>query len=459
VEEELFETWNEALSSFSALSLVSGVVSFRAALDELRQLLSMHSEAPNLAAPVQILDASQASGLRFDRALVARLSEDTWPPSFFGFPFLPLKLQREQHVPGASPQSLREERERMTKDLFLSTREITATWTRRLSPLAKPFVSTEDVETTIWTGQSAWQSFKPAMLEETDDSQAPEFIPKTTTRGGTSVIRAQSLCPFRAFAEYRLHAASPEEGCLGLDSRERGGNLHKALEIVWQKLRTQDTLRRTTQAELEALVGRAAAQAVANDRSSPFSQVVAAVEIQRLKEVILDWLAIEKDRAQNFTVQTVEEEKYLDLGGLRLRLRIDRIDRLPNGQFLLIDYKSGEQKRSKLELPRPQEPQLLVYAAGLPGQVDGILFAQLKGRDVRPVGFTREKQFKSKTVDVEGAAWEEFLAQSQIEVERLARQFKAGCAALDPRNGACDYCSQKPLCRIQENQGGAETEE
>jgi ATP-dependent helicase/nuclease subunit B len=458
-EQDLLERWKEILSSLSALSLVSGTVTFKTALDDLRQLLSMQSEAPNLTAPVQVLDTSQASGLRCDKVLIAGLSEDTWPPPFFGSPFLPLKLQREHQVPGASPQSLREERERMTRDLFILAPEITATWTRRVSPLAKPFVTTEHLETTIWMGQSAWQSFKPAVLEETDDSQAPEFIPPTTTRGGTSVIRAQSLCPFRAFAEYRLHAASPEEGCLGLDSRERGGNLHKALEIVWQKLHTRDRLRATTQAELETLVEWAATEAVASDRSSPFGQVVAAVEVQRLKEVILEWLAIERDRAQNFTVETVEEEKYLDLGGLRLRLRIDRIDRLANGQLLLIDYKSGEQKRSKLELPRPQEPQLLVYAAGLPGQVDGILFAQLKARDVRPVGFTRDKQFKSKTVDVEGAGWEEFLAQSEIEVERLAKQFKSGCAALDPRNGACDYCSQKPLCRIQENQGGAETEE
>jgi probable DNA repair protein len=458
-EQDLLERWNEILSTLSTLSLISGTMSFKAALDDLRQLLSTQSEVPNLTAPVQILDTSQASGLRFDKVLIAGLAEDTWPPPSFGSPFLPLKLQREHQVPGASPQSLREDRERMTKDLFISAPEVKATWTRRLSPFAKPFVTTEHAETTIWMGQSAWQSFKPAVLEQTDDSQAPEFLPPTTTRGGTSVIRAQSLCPFRAFAEYRLHAASPEEGCLGLDSRERGGNLHKALEIVWQKLRTRDHLRATTQAELETLVEWAGSEAVASDRSSPFGQVVAAVEVQRLKEVILDWLAIERDRAQNFTVETVEEEKYLDLGGLRLRLRIDRIDRLANGQLLLIDYKSGEQKRSKLELPRPQEPQLLVYAAGLSGQVDGILFAQLKARDVRPVGFTRDKQFKSKTVDVEGAAWEEFLAQSEIEVERLAKEFKAGYAALDPRNGACDYCSQKPLCRIQENQRGPEAEE
>ncbi len=81
------------------------------------------------------------------------------------------------------------------------------------------------------------------------------------------------------------------------------------------------------------------------------------------------------------------------MAGLRLRLRLDRIDRLDNGHFLLIDYKSGEQTRPKLEGERPLEPQLLVYAAAVQEEVDGIFFGQLKPRELKAVGFSRDETF------------------------------------------------------------------
>ncbi|HEX4168838.1 MAG TPA: PD-(D/E)XK nuclease family protein, partial [Bryobacteraceae bacterium] len=224
--------------------------------------------------------------------------------------------------------------------------------------------------------------------------------------------------------------------------------------------RTRDRLASTDPRALEQLVEEAAAAVVRNQRASSFGKIVSAVEEQRLKDVVLEWLAIEKQRKQPFTVETVEEERYFELGGLRLRLRLDRIDRLPNGQLLLIDYKSGEQKRKKLEGERPEEPQLLVYAAGIGNQVDGILFAQLKSRDVRAVGFTRDKHFVSRTVDVEGSRWEHFLDEGIAKVELLATEFKSGRAAVAPLPHACEFCAQKPLCRIREQLAiGEETEE
>lgn len=458
-EQKDIESWKETLSRLSSLSLVSPPVPLETALAELQLALAHPDDHPELAAPVQVLDATQAEGLQFDAALVTGLSDETWPPPFSGSPFLPLKLQREQGVPSSSPKSLRAERQQLTSALFRSAPAVSATWAGRMAPIARSFVNSHLEDQPIWTEKTAWQSFKPAVLEEQDDSQGPRFIPAASTRGGTSVIRAQSLCPFRAFAEFRLHGASPDEGCLGLDARERGGNLHKALELVWQQLRTRDNLRATPYLQLEGLVKAACDEAVTHDRTTKFGQVVASVEVERLQNVILEWLAIEKDRAHDFTVETVEEENYFDLAGLRLRLRLDRIDRLANGQVLLVDYKSGDQKRAKLQSPRPQEPQLLVYAAALSGQVDGILFAQLKARDVRPVGITRERHFKSKTVDIKGSSWEAFLEDSTLEVERMAAQFQAGYAARDPLKGACDFCAQKALCRIAEAQGGEQGEE
>ncbi len=456
-EQKAIEAWKHALSQFSALSLVSDPVSFEAALAELRLILRAGFEQGSVRAPIQVVDSSQSAGLEFDTALVAGLSEDLWPPSAFGSPLIPLKLQREHGLPGSSPHSLRFERQRLTASIFAAAPEVVATFSNRPSPLISEFVS-NSTELKAWTGKTAWQSYKPALLEESDDSLAPCYQPSQNTRGGTSIIKAQSLCPFRAFAEFRLQAASIEEGCLGLDSRERGGNLHEALEFVWQKLRTRDRLRATPQSELEKLVESAAAEAVHRPQASPFGEIVASVEIERLKAVILDWLAVERERQQNFSVETVEEEKYFDLAGLRLRLRLDRIDRLCGGELLLIDYKSGELTARKLEGERPEEPQLFVYASSLEESVGGLFFGQLKAREARLKGISRTRHIAGTGNQVKKEEWDAFLLEGKRKVYRLAEQFRSGHAVVDPLKGACGYCVQKPLCRIHEAGQEAESE-
>ncbi len=458
VEQSAVESWSDALSELAALSLVSDTVPFDEALDQLKRILSIGFVPQNPWAPVQILDAAEAGGLRFNTALLTGLSDENWPPPSHSSPLVPLKVQRKQEVTGSSPHSLRAEAARKTAWLFGSAPAALVTWSGRLSPLAGEFVSQNRTPAPVWTGKSAWQSFKPAILDEMLDVQAPAFEVGPVTRGGTSIIKSQSLCPFRAFAEFRLNASSPEEGCLGLDARERGGYLHKALEFVWQKLRTRDNLRATPPDQLAQLVEECAREAVRTGEGSSFRKIVASVEVERLTNVILDWLAIERDRQIPFTIETVEQERQFNLAGLPIRLRMDRIDRLPNGKLLLIDYKSGDTSSKKLEGKRPAEPQLLVYAASAETEVDGLFFGQFKPQELRFKGISRERHFKGVNNQIK-KEWREFVADSRDEVYRLAKQFKDGFAPVDPAKGACDYCSQKPFCRINEMRGGEETEE
>ncbi len=460
-EQSALEAWKNALSELASLSLVAEELSLGTALAQLRRLLeSGFDPVDGLLAPVQILDATQAAGLAFDSTLVLGVGEDSWPPTQPGNPFIPLPIQRKYHVPGSSAHRRSSDSEQFTAEVFGSAPSVGVAWSGRLSPSVRRFFRNEATFEDIWEGKTTWQSFKPALLEEQVDVQAPPFVSDSTARGGSGLIKSQSLCPFRAFAEYRLASSSLDEGCLGFDVRDRGGHLHSVLEFVWQKLGSLDKLKSTPSGELEKLVQDAANEAV-KPRSSSFGKIASLVEIERLKQVTLDWLAIERERQQPFTVEIVEGEQYAELGGLKLRLRIDRVDRLRNGGLVLIDYKSGEQKRSKLTCPRPEEPQLLVYAAGVGDQVEGIMFAQLKRDDPRPVGVTREKHFKTgRTVDVLGRGWDTRMEESRSEVERIAAQFKSGYAAVDPKTGAvCGYCTQTPLCRIHELRSESDSEE
>jgi ATP-dependent helicase/nuclease subunit B len=455
-EEKIVELWNEALSELAALGLVCPAVTFDSALTHLRRLLSKSVEPGNWSSPVQVLDASEASGLEFASGVAIGLSEESWPPRQTLSPLVPFALQRAHKVPGSTTQSAQQERERLTAALFRVAPEVVATYSDRLAPLAEPFVRREFVDTDIWTGQLPRQSYLKTSLERLEDSQAPALVAADTVKGGASLIKAQSLCPFKAFAEYRLAAQAPEEACFGFDARERGGFLHKAVENVWARLGSLSILRATPQEDLRLLIQSAVADAVHNSATGFLHQLVSRAEQERLERIVWDWLAVERGRKQPFVVETIEQETHFEAFGLRLRLRVDRIDRLENGHVLLIDYKSGQQSRNKLKGARPKEPQLLVYAASSADQVDGIFFAEMKANEVRAVGLSREKQFESRSIDVKKHEWGSFLEESRAEVDRLAEQFVSGYAVVDPLPQVCGYCASKPLCRVQEAGGSVE---
>src|SRR3546814_1945243 len=76
------------------------------------------------------------------------------------------------------------------------------------------------------------------------------------------------------------------------------------------------------------------------------------LEAQRLRELILAWLVVERERAP-FQVLKLEArgpgeaqtgEAVREFEGLRLRLRPDRVDVDERGQRIVLDYKTGVRK-------------------------------------------------------------------------------------------------------------------
>lgn len=449
-EREHAELWNRAVSTLSSLGLVSKPLSFEEALARLRTVLQSEGrQRGDWTSPVQILDAFDAAGVMFDSAWLVGLSAEAWRPAIHSSALVPLSVQGAHGVPGSTRQSVQALQQRMTASLRQVAPSVHGTFSGRLSPLVPMCADHEVATLPAWRGKVPAEAYSPSTLEEIDDSWGPPCDKDEPIRGGTGIVKSQSLCPFRAFAEYRLRSNVPEEACFGFDSRDRGQFLHKALQTVWDQLKTQDRLRLIEPDDLRRLVQDAVLEAVRDDASSPFHELTTLAERARLEKLILQWLEIERQRTQPFTVASVEQKRSYDISGLRLDLRVDRMDRLKNGSVVLIDYKSGKQTAPKLEGQRPAEPQLLVYAAAVQETVDGVFFGQLKPRELRAVGFGRERHFPGRSATVK-KDWDAFLEESVSNVERIALGFSRGDAVVDPIRGACDYCSQKPFCRIRE---------
>jgi ATP-dependent helicase/DNAse subunit B len=266
------------------------------------------------------------------------------------------------------------------------------------------------------------------------------------------LIKYQSICPFRAFAQIRLAAGESADGTFGFSPLDRGTFLHCVLEEVWRRLGSQAQLQELTDEEIQQLVEDSIRVALeSEDQESDFDRELHQAERVRLQNVVLEWLAFEKQRLVPFEVLYVEEKKVFDLDGLNIDVRLDRIDRLPNGKLLLIDYKSGnKQKLDNLRGERPSEPQLLLYATALGEEVDGVLFGQAVRGEPKLIGFAREKQIDDKQCEALGAGWPSQRRNWEKIVRSLAAEFQAGEAAVNPTKGACTYCHLKPLCRVQE---------
>lgn len=451
-EQGLFDSWQNALSSLAALGMVEGLVSFQTAFLHLRRLLSAPGpKTGNWSSPIQILNSTDAVGLTFDQACLTGLGEETWPPRERLSPFIPISVQRAHGIPGSAAESARALALRRTQALFQSAPVLNASFRGRVAPIAATFLKTPEDTPERWEGQLPIDAYRPAQLESVEDSIGPAYAIAEPIRGGASVLKSQSACAFRAFAEFRLNARGPDDACFGLDASARGNLLHKALEFVWREIASQDRLRMLDIDDLTLLVRTAVAEAIALRKGiSEFQKQNREAEHQRLTEVILAWLQIERERQHPFAIQTVEQDRPCEVAGLQLNLRIDRIDRLDDGKLVLIDYKSGVQERKKLDGQRPPEPQLLLYASTLGTEVEGVFFAQLKPRDLHPIGYSRHQQFSSKKVEVLADGWPERLAEWRETVDRLARDFAQGCAHVHPTFDACTYCQIRPLCRVGE---------
>ena len=62
----------------------------------------------------------------------------------------------------------------------------------------------------------------------------------------------QAECGFHAYGEMRLGARPLEAPAPGIDPRERGMLLHKALELIWSKLEGHFELTSTDDAVLQS---------------------------------------------------------------------------------------------------------------------------------------------------------------------------------------------------------------
>lgn len=469
IEYQTLEVWQELLSELASLDAVSGRVLLQAAVDALRNLASTRLFQPETApVPVQILGVFECSGLRFDRLWIMGLHDGAWPADPVPDPFLPLRLQRRYDLPGSSPERELEFTRMLTGRLLASARSVVVSYPEReadmdlrVSPLVAMLPETSPAELGIQPSPAGEERLPGATgLEVVDDHYGPA-CDEVALKGGTFLFKLQAACPFKAFAEMRLGARALEEPEPGLNALERGQLVHRILERIWGRLKSHGRLLEETEDGLAEIVRSHVEPEIRKLLGGRFRRNPRFAEIERarLTAVIGEWMDVER-RRQAFTVVDQEERRTVEVGGIKVNIRADRVDRLEDGSLVILDYKTGECGPADWKGARPDEPQLPIYAVSAEAPVAGVVFARLRTGDA---GFRGLAESPDIVPGVRVPDGQQPLARTIDEwravLDGLGRDFREGRAHVDPKDPAqtCRYCALPSLCRI--GQGTEEQED
>ena len=107
--------------------------------------------------------------------------------------------------------------------------------------------------------------------------------------------------------------------------------------------------------------------------------------------------------------------------------------------------------------PRPDDPQLPLYAVAAPEELAAVVFARVRPGEMRFMGYSRTGNVLPQ---VNAAlSWPALLAAWKKDAEALGKSFASGEAPVDPKEElkTCRNCELQTLCRVYEKFSGLRT--
>lgn len=480
LEFQTQKAWQKALLQLGALDALDKPISMSEAASLMQQICAQQVFQPETLSvtPIQVLGVMEALSSPVDAIWVLQMNDHIWPPPSRPNALLPAYIQRAARLPNADNNvqaafaaGIHARILHSAKTVIFSSSQLENTSQLRASPLIK------DVQTItqLPLAQTLTETLSQGGnndLTHLDDAIAPAVQAGDHVSGGTGLFRAQAICPAWAFYQYRLGAKSLKTPTEGLDNLVRGQLVHAVLAEFWQpnsnKLQFAD-LRNMSAEALDAHLNKAIHKALQDfaETSQLASKTLLALEHERLQKLISAWLAFEKEQGLAFHIVGCEVEKQVDISGIEVTLKIDRIHQLENGGIVFVDYKTGQvPKTSTWGEDRITEPQLPIYASfffeDATQSIAGLQFGIVKAAEHDFEGVNQD-DFDDEAVNHKGkrktklvqqfSDWQQLLKHFKTSIEAIAAEIKAGEAAVRFNDeNALSYCEVKPLLRLPERQ-------
>jgi probable DNA repair protein len=454
-EHQVRQRFEEVLGEFAALGSLAGTLTLSAAVELFSASLRRTRFEPATGdVPVTVTGDIGDPLLHYDGIWVAGLTESDWPAARILDPYLSgTALQRAGLDAGTAVGALRRARECM-QAWSESTDDLVYSWPMQrdgavIGPSPMLGCSAEKVA----ADKSPW-SIASIQLEEYGALAPKPWDVIEAQPGGAEVLVAQSQCAFRGFAEWRLGCATLQLPEPGIGDRRHGIIVHDALQRLWLSLGSSESLQQLGEGstQMESLIARCVSDAIrqqlARALDTPHQRLI-EIEQQRCESLLHALMRQERLRP-GFSVTELEARHQLQDAGMTLSMRIDRLDRLEDGSYTLLDYKCGRPNGFKLADARVANPQLWIYATAL-----GKPLAAVANVHLRPDGVVwkggadRKDRISSlKPPSEKLISWDALLQAQKLRVRRLLQDFTGGEASVDPLPGICDRCGRQGLCRI-----------
>ena len=446
--------WQGGLDELARLTAVLGELPIGAALRELERILERPSPAALPTRGLHVLGHIDDVGPGYDAVWATGFTDSFWPEAPQGNPLLPRPLQRLHGMPRSSPQAAHEAATRSLDRLVGRVPELVVSWPARVydydaepSPAIRAWPLLAESE----LGPAATKGLQQGRAgRETIADPAPTLL-EIKLPGGAGMLGRQARCPLRAFCQDRLRARMLEPLGFGVPARLRGVAAHRAAELLFAGLPSQEDLPGLGAAALEESVRRALAGAFGQTRA-PLAALF-ELEEERLRRLLRALLTREMARAP-FRVLAVEQRRSAELGRFTLELRLDRLDQLADGRVAVIDYKTGDNATSAgWFAPRLRDAQVPLYATQSPDPVGAVVVARLTPATTTYLGLWQDAAFPGRPTRTATAEWGEQLESWRKQLGGLAAEFASGDTRVFQDDYADAAAAYAPLTRIYEQLG------
>ena len=386
-EHQLMNRWRELLGELAALEIVTGPLGLGAAADRLRRLARETVFQPeDIESVLSVLGPLEAAGLHFDALWIAGLDAETWPGAGGATPLLSRDLQRRYGLPDSTPEDTLAFATTVMERLSSSANVVVGSYavvdgdSEQGPSLLQPVELTGEAATD--PGWHAENYRAPGLVRASADDRVPPVEADEQIRGGSATINAQLSEPFAAFARGRLGLSSLDPFAEGLTPLLRGNLIHDALRFLYDELPSQADIRSWVGVELDDRIARASAAAVRRHRVAAGGTLERLLDFEqaRIAGLLRSVVAVDCERPA-FRVESVEGASPGRIGGLELRLRHDRLDTAADGSLVILDYKTGAEKKF-FEKGEPRDYQLVLYAATAQRRVSDIGLYNVDSRQV-----------------------------------------------------------------------------
>ena len=448
---QLLNRWRELLNEFARVTRVQPTIRLAEAVGRISSMASDSIWQPETdSGPVQVLGLLEAGGLEFDHLWISGMDASQWPPPASPTPFLSNALQKNYGMPDGSPDQVLEDARALMQRLLGSANDTVVSWARvRDDSELTPSPLLERLETTGYEGPGdpGWtirEAAGTASVEKIVDDIAPAVGPDEQVRGGAYTVQKQHVEPFRAFAEGRLGIRRPDAFNCGLSPGQRGEIVHSALHNLLADRPDHRQLAGWDTDERVRRIGAAIDRALAPHQRATDEVLnrLISIERARLQRILRAFIDSELERPP-FAVVGLEEAQFLERYGVRLGLRIDRIDRLDDGRIAIIDYKTGRAGHFRNRENRLTEVQLVVYAEAVTADVGALAYVHLDSRAIQWFGAG-----PGQGDDEED--WLESLVTWRAEVDEALQALAGGDARIDRMQSTTDSRPLAILSRAEE---------